>query len=111
VERFQEEVNKVDLYVIFIEPEAQRGLLSIAVMNRRLIIDALDGLATDPRPPNSKLLVNAENLRRLTVGDYRVIYGIEQNLQKVTIELVRHRSKAYALLAALALSVRNRYSR
>ena len=54
---------------------------------------------------------DAENLRRLTVGDYRVIYGIEQSLLKVTIELVRHRSLGYAFLAAFAISVRSRYSR
>lgn len=81
-------------------------------MNRRLIVEAIDELASNPRPDNSKLLVNAANLRRLTVGDYRVLYGVAENRQTVVIEAVRHRSIAYALLTALALSVRaKRYSR
>jgi mRNA-degrading endonuclease RelE of RelBE toxin-antitoxin system len=71
----------------------------------------MDSLATNPRPDNSKLLVNSENLRRLTVGDYRVIYGIEENRLTVTIELVRHRNIIYTLLAALAITVRSKYSR
>lgn len=109
--RFQEETHPINIYEIRISSEAQRGLLSIARNNRQIIIDAIDGLATSPRPSNSKLLYRAENLRRLTVGDYRVIYGIEEGLRKVTIELVRHRRIVYTLLAALAISVRSRYSR
>lgn len=54
-------------------PEAQRGLLAIGKANRRLVSDAIDSLAIDPRPGNSLLLRQPGNLRRLTVGDYRVI--------------------------------------
>ena len=73
-----------------------------------MIADAIDGLATNPRPDSSKLLRKAENLRRLTVGDYRVIYGIEEAVRRVTIEAVRHRSVAYLTLSALAITVRSR---
>jgi mRNA interferase RelE/StbE len=111
VGRFQEKAGQINIYEVHISSEAQHGLLSIARNNRQIIIEAIDGLATSPRPDNSKLLYKAENLRRLTVGDYRVIYGIEEILRKVTIELVRHRSIVYTLLAALAISVRSRYSR
>jgi mRNA-degrading endonuclease RelE of RelBE toxin-antitoxin system len=93
-------------------PEAQRGLSSIGKANRRLIIDGIDDLATNPKPPNSKRLINAENLRRLTVGDYRVIYGISENRKSVTVELVRSRNKGYMFLAAFALTIRaKRYSK
>jgi mRNA-degrading endonuclease RelE of RelBE toxin-antitoxin system len=71
--RFQEETQPLNPYNIEIMPEAQRGLEAISVANRRLIVDAIDDLATTPRPNNSKLLRKAENLRRLTIGDYRVI--------------------------------------
>jgi mRNA interferase RelE/StbE len=110
---FQEEAGKIGIvYDLEIAPEAQRGLLSIPRKNRPIIVDAIDGLACEPRPENSKLLRNAENLRRLRVGDYRVIYGIEESKRKITIELVRHRSIVYAALAALVITVRlKRYSR
>ncbi|GAC1438828.1 MAG: hypothetical protein NVS1B11_21750 [Terriglobales bacterium] len=85
---------------------------SISLKNQRLIADAIDGLAVNPRPSSSKLLRKAENLRRLTVGDYRVIYGIEEGVRTVTVEAVRHRSVAYLTLSALAITVRSkRYSR
>lgn len=109
--RFQEGPSQIDIYDIQISPEARRGLLSVPRSNRQIIVDAIDGLATNARPANSKLLYKAENLRRLTVGDYRVIYGIEQSLMKITIEMVRPRKVVYAALAALVISVRSRYSR
>ncbi len=84
---FQEETGSINPYHIQISPEAQRGLQAISRGNRRLIIDAIDGLAGNPRPDNSKLLRKAENLRRLTVGDYRVIYGIQESTSSVTVEL------------------------
>lgn len=110
--RFQEEASPIDIYDIEIMPEAQRGLLANTKSNQRLIGDAIDGLSLDPRPVNSKLLYKAENLRRLTVGDYRVLYGIAESRKMVTIELVRHRNIVYTGLAALALAVRSKkYSR
>jgi mRNA interferase RelE/StbE len=110
--RFQEDSLNDNFYEITIAPEAARGLRSISVTNQRLIVDAIDGLATNPRPENSKLLYKAENLRRLTVGDYRVIYGIQDNLSRVTVELVRPRRLGYAFLTALALEIRSkRYSK
>jgi hypothetical protein len=63
VVRFQEEASQIDIYDIEINPEAQRGLSAVGKANQRLIIDAIDGLAFNPRPSNSKLLYKAENLR------------------------------------------------
>ena len=41
------------------------------------------------------LLVGARNRWRVRVGDYRVIYTIEDADRVVQIVAVRHRSKAY----------------
>jgi|SRR5579863_8021133 len=112
MERLQEEARPLNPYHIQINPEAQRGILSLSRTNRRLVVDAIDALSENPRPTNSKLLYKAENLRRLTVGDYRVLYGIQESNSTITIELVRHRSIVYTLLGALAMTVRSkRYSR
>jgi len=107
----QEKARIDALYDIIITSEAQTGLLSISRQNRRVVADAIDDLAFDPRPSTSKLLVKAENLRRLTVGDYRVIYGIEESIQTVTVELVRHRGIVYTLLTVLKTTVKSKYSK
>jgi mRNA interferase RelE/StbE len=104
--RIQEETRPIDIYSVELMPEAQRGFSALRKANQRLVSDGIDGLETNPRPFNSKLLVKAENLRRLTIGDYRVLYGITESKRTVTIEMIRHRSVVYTALAALALTVR-----
>jgi len=107
VARVQEEDHRIEFpYDVEVSPEAQRCILSTPRTSRKLIVDAIDSLALDPRPELSKLLRGGENLRRLTVGDYRVIYGIDESQKKLTIELVRHRSLGYAFLAVFAISIR-----
>ncbi|HXP41917.1 MAG TPA: type II toxin-antitoxin system RelE/ParE family toxin [Candidatus Acidoferrales bacterium] len=107
--RIQEEVSPIDIYDIDIMPEAQRGFSAIARPNQRVISYAIDELASDPRPANSEPLPNAENLRRLAVGDYRVIYGITESKKTVVVELIRHKSIVFTAIAALALAVRDKH--
>ncbi|WP_419183621.1 type II toxin-antitoxin system RelE family toxin [Scytonema hofmannii] len=47
----------------------------------------------EPRPNGVKKLEN--DLYRIRVGDYRVIYQIQDNILLVNIVKVSHRSKAY----------------
>jgi len=51
----------------------------------------IDALANDPRPPSSKLLAANERLYRIRVGDYRVIYEIEDRTVLVLFFRVGHR--------------------
>ncbi|GAA6618301.1 type II toxin-antitoxin system RelE family toxin [Scytonema sp. NUACC26] len=53
----------------------------------------IDELAIEPRPNGVKKLEN--DLYRIRVGDYRVIYQIQDNICLVNIVKVSHRSKAY----------------
>ena len=64
--------------------DAQRGV------NRKL-----DALAADPRGPDSKKLEGAEDLYRVRVGDYRIIYAIRNHELLVLVLRVRHRREVY----------------
>jgi len=55
----------------------------------------IDALANDPRPPSAKLLAANERLYRIRVGDYRVIYEIEDRTVLVLIIRVGHRREIY----------------
>jgi mRNA interferase RelE/StbE len=52
-------------------------------------------LATDPRPDGVKKLVDEDNLRRVRVGDYRIVYTIEDGKLRVLIIRLAHRSDSY----------------
>ncbi len=52
-------------------------------------------LRKDPRPPGVRKLEGALEGWRIRVGDYRVIYQIDDAAQIVTIVRVRHRRDVY----------------
>ena len=63
------------------------------VVNR--IFQKIEALAKGPRPIGCRKLHGEKNLWRIRVGDYRVIYSIDDVEYRIDIVAVRHRSKAY----------------
>jgi len=55
----------------------------------------LKELASNPRPSNCKKLVGGERDWRVRVGDYRVLYEIDDAEKSVRILNVKHRREAY----------------
>ena len=82
-------------YTVLIEKTAEKDLkkLSREIFNR--IIPHISALGGDPRPAGCKKLAGGENLWRIRVGNYRVIYEIDDPALIVRIMRVRHRSGAY----------------
>lgn len=67
--------------------------LEAAIVNR--IFPKIESLSRRPRPHNSVKLQGRENLWRIRVGVYRVIYAIDDESKLVDIIAVRHRRDAY----------------
>jgi len=82
-------------YIVVISREADRELerLPKAIVKRVFI--KLRSLGQNPRPAGSTKLVGQVNLWRIRVGDYRIIYRVEDDRQVVTVLHVRHRRDAY----------------
>ncbi len=66
-----------------LEPDVQARLRGVFAL-----------LAEDPRPPGARKLQGREGLR-VRVGDYRVIYVVEDNVLRVLVIAVRHRREIY----------------
>jgi mRNA interferase RelE/StbE len=81
-------------YELVIERAAQKSLSKISPPHRDRIIRAIEGLATDPRPPGVKKLRQREAWR-LRVGAYRVLYEIHEDQVLVLVVRIRHRREAY----------------
>ena len=73
------------MYRVCLERSAERGLgrLSSEVHDR--VIRAIQGLASNPRPPGCRKLTGSRNDRRIRVGDYRVIYEIADTIRVVRV--------------------------
>ena len=82
------------MYAVFIERYA---LKQIAKLDRKIILivkEAIAGLAFNPRPQGYKKL-KGEDAYRIRVGDYRIIYEIEDDKIIVTVVSVGHRKDIY----------------
>jgi mRNA interferase RelE/StbE len=56
---------------------------------------AIVSLKEDPRPAGAKKLVSGGDGWRLRVGDYRILYDVNDKNELVTIGRVLHRSESY----------------
>jgi mRNA interferase RelE/StbE len=65
-----------------------------ANIQKRLQI-AINALRNDPRPSGSIKLKGSEQLYRIRLGDYRVVYGVDDAIQVVFVTRVRHRRDIY----------------
>jgi mRNA interferase RelE/StbE len=70
--------------------------LPTAIIGR--IFHYIERLKDDPFPRRSIKLAGAEQLYRLRVGDYRIIYGVDKDVKLITVHYVRHRREAYRKL-------------
>jgi mRNA interferase RelE/StbE len=83
------------VYEILIERAAERDLKRLSAKNFYLIIPHVKALANDPRPRGSRKLLGSKNDWRIRLGDYRVIYEIEDDAKEVRVMKVKHRREAY----------------
>jgi mRNA interferase RelE/StbE len=81
-------------YVVVILPKAQKQLAAIPEPHRAKIGKAIDALSSNPRPYGCRKLVG-EILYRIRVGEYRIIYNIDDTTITVTVTKVAHRREAY----------------
>ncbi len=82
-------------YRVQFSPSAAKALGKLARDVQRRIGQAIDGLETDPHPPGSKKLAGEDDLYRIRVGDYRVIYQVENRKLIVLIVSIGHRRDIY----------------
>lgn len=83
------------VYEVKVARSAKKEVKLLDVVIRVRVIHAFRSLTNDPRPPGCRKLVGAANRWRIRVGDYRILYTIDDGAHLVEIVAVRHRSKAY----------------
>ncbi len=83
------------MYEVLVERRAERDLNRLPRDLFDRVIRAVKSLADNPRPAGSRKLTGSENDWRIRVGDYRVLYEIDDPSQAVRVMRVRHRREAY----------------
>ena len=81
-------------YRVLLQRSAQKALESLAREARECLFSAIATLSVNPRPPGCKKLMQSDYWR-IRVGDYRVVYEIDDSKQLVVILHVGHRRDIY----------------
>jgi mRNA interferase RelE/StbE len=85
-------------YAIYFKPSADRQLRKLPLDVQRRIVAAVEALAGNPHPPGVVIIAGDDNLWRIRVGDYRVVYEIHDDRLIVLVLRVAHRKDVYRRL-------------
>lgn len=81
-------------YRIELRPAAVRALRKLDPQVRHRVQGAIALLAQDPRPPGARALQGRDGLR-VRVGEYRIIYTIDDRVLTVVVVRLGHRRDVY----------------
>jgi mRNA interferase RelE/StbE len=83
-------------YRITIRKKALKDLVALPAKISIQISKAIDDLAENPRPNGCKKLKGEEEyMWRIRVGDYRILYTIEEIIKVIDVRRIGHRSNIY----------------
>jgi mRNA interferase RelE/StbE len=80
-------------YRVVVSPAAQRDHRKLPPEQKRRLRDAVLGLAADPRGQSQKLA--GEDLYRRRVGDYRIVFAVDDALRELVVARIKHRRDVY----------------
>lgn len=84
------------MYQITFKESASKELQRLSKSVIKKIIFSINELSENPRPSGVKKLKDSnENLYRIRVGDYRIIYVIDDGIKIVNIRRIGHRKDIY----------------
>lgn len=81
-------------YQIFVQASAQKEIEKLPKPAQTKVLKAVLALGDNPRPANFKKLVGTDSWR-VRVGDYRIVYWIEDIILNIEVVKVAHRKNVY----------------
>ncbi len=82
-------------YSVEVSASAEKQLRKLPRSEQIRVLRAVAALAADPRPPGCRKLATYDDVFRIRVGTYRVIYSVETRRVVVVILKVGHRKDVY----------------
>jgi len=82
-------------YRIEVSATAERQIRKLPRADQLRVVRVIRALSTDPRPPGSRKLSGHEDVFRVRIGRYRVLYSIEDRRLVVIVLKVGDRKDVY----------------
>jgi mRNA interferase RelE/StbE len=88
-------MSATSIYAIYVERRAKKEMkrLPDTIFNR--IQEKIEALSLRPYPAGCKKMNGYENAWRVRVGDYRIVYAVDDSLKRIDIRAVGHRQYVY----------------
>ena len=84
----------MEFYKVIFTKSVKKDFRKIPKLEASKVLNEIEELAKNPRSSKTKKL-KGEKLYRLRVGNYRVIYDIQDNLMLIFVVKLGHRSDIY----------------
>jgi mRNA interferase RelE/StbE len=85
----------VNSYTIEVKPPARKELEALPDNVLSRVVAKLEALAETPRPTGCKKLKGYKDQWRVRVGDWRVVYIIDDAAKAVSVTRIAHRREVY----------------
>ena len=82
-------------YSVEVKPAARKELEALSDPVLARVIRKLESLADVPRPAGCKKLKGYNDMWRIRIGDWRVVYLIDETVKLVSIMRIAHRREVY----------------
>ena len=82
-------------YVVEVKPSAREELEDLPNNVLARAVRKMESLAQNPRPAGCKKLKGYRDLWRVRVGDWRILYIIDDSAKLVSVTRVAHRREVY----------------
>ena len=82
-------------YSIEISRTAEKQLKKLNRDHQRQVVKAIVALADDPHPQGSRRLTGYEDIFRIRVGQYRVLYSVSGKKLIIIVLKIGHRKDVY----------------
>lgn len=82
-------------YQIEFVKQAVKQFKALPTQDRERLQPKIDALATEPRPSGVVKLAGADDLYRIRVGEYRIIYSIQDEQLLILVVKIGHRRDVY----------------
>ena len=83
------------MYEVFLERRAERDLKKLSAELFYRMIPHLKSLSENPKPSGCHKITGSKSDWRIRIGDYRVIYEINEREKAVKVMRIRHRKDVY----------------
>ena len=82
-------------YELAVKPSAIRDIERLPASVQRRVLERLARIQANPRAQGSVKLAGAKSTYRVRVGDWRIVYEVDDGRHIVFVTIVAHRREVY----------------